>query len=337
MNTAVRGEREPPRAAVARPRPPTVRRRRAGPGTVIALHVGGAFIQGCVLGPDGSPRASERWFTRPERGPDAVVDSVLACAASLAQGCRPAAAGVALPGVVDDASGRAVRATALGWHGIPVQDWVAEHLDLPVAVGHDGRTGGLAEARAGAGVDCRNFLYLSVGDGIAAAPVVDGRAVPDGHGRTEGLGHVVVRPEDGDPCHCGRHGCLETVASTTAVTRRYARMTGWRGVTAREVYHRADAGDPHARVVCTDAVDALARVLASEVRRHAPERVVIAGEPAGAGSSRLASLRDTLAGRLVSPAVPELRLARFGDMAGCVGAAFLARDMALKGGKPTAG
>ncbi|WP_405851242.1 ROK family protein [Streptomyces sp. NBC_00090] len=322
---------------------------------MIALQVGAAFIQGCVVGPDGSPHSRERWFTRPERGPDAVLESVLACAASLAERCRPTAAGVALPGVVDDASGRAVHATALGWHGIPVQDWVAEHLDLPVAVGHDGRTGGLAEARAGAGSDCRNFLYISVGDGITAAAIVDGRAVQgdhDGmgglggtgdrggtgeHSGTGELGHIVVRPEDGEPCHCGRHGCLETVASTTAVTRRYARMTGWRGITAREVYHRADAGDPHARVVCLDAADALIGVLATAVRRHSPERVVIAGEPAAAGASRLTALGATLAGRLASPAVPEFRPAHFGDMAGCVGAAFLARDRALENSKATAG
>ncbi|MER5307713.1 ROK family protein [Streptomyces sp. NPDC002773] len=304
---------------------------------MIALHVGGTLIRGCVLGSDGSPRATERWFTRPERGPDAVVESVLASAASLAERCRPLAAGVALPGVVDEASGRAVRATALGWHGIPVRDWVAEHLDLPVAVGHDGRTGGLAEARAGAGGDCRNFLYVSMGDDFAAAPVVAGRAVPGEDARAGEFGHVVVRPEGGDPCHCGRHGCLETVASTTAVTRRYARMTGWRGVTAREVYHRADAGDPHARVICTDAVDALVGALATEVRRHASERVVIAGEPAEAGTSGLASLRATLARRLASPTVPDLRLARFGDMAACVGAAFLARDMVTEGHKTTAG
>ncbi|MET9730257.1 ROK family protein [Streptomyces sp. NPDC006458] len=291
---------------------------------MIALEVGGTYIKGCALGPDGVPRDRERWFTRPERGPDAVLESVLACAATLAERCRATAVGIVVPGTVD--AGQAVYATALGWHGTPVRDWAAEHLDLPVAVGHDGRTGGLAEAREGAGRDCRDFLFVSMGDGIAASVVRNGLAVSEAQRGADMLGHTPVRL-GGDSCHCGGSGCLETVASAAAVARRYGRATGWRGISAREVYHRADAGDPAALAVCGEAVDALADVLATAVGRYAPERLVIGGEPAEAGAERLAPLGEALAGRLTGAAVPELRPARFGDLTGCMGAALLARDL----------
>ncbi|MFE9133026.1 hypothetical protein [Streptomyces sp. NPDC007355] len=96
----------------------------------------GVFIQGCVLGPDGSPRAGERWFTRPELGPDAVVESVLACAASaLAEGCRPTAAGVALPGVVDDAAiSRAAAISGSGRRRAISWSRSAKHPNLPIQV-----------------------------------------------------------------------------------------------------------------------------------------------------------------------------------------------------------
>ncbi|MFF9982379.1 ROK family protein [Streptomyces erythrochromogenes] len=290
------------------------------------LEAGGTYIKGGALGPDGVLRNKERWFTRPERGPDSVLETVLTCAATLAERCRPTAAGIVLPGTVDEISGCAEHAPALGWRNVPVRDWVAEHLDLPVAVGHDGRAGGLAEARAGAGRDCGDFLFVSVGDGIGTAVVLAGGVPPAiGHGAQE-LGHTEVRP-GGDPCHCGGRGCLETVASSAAVTHRYARATGWRGVGAREVYHRADAGDPAALAVCGEATVALADVLAAAIGRYAPERLVVGGELAEAGASLLAPLREALTSRLGLSAVPDLRLARFGETAGRMGAALLAGDL----------
>ncbi|MEX0171998.1 ROK family protein [Streptomyces sp. LMG1-1-1.1] len=65
--------------------------------------------------------------------------------------------------------GLAILAANLRWQGVPVQDWLAEHLDLPAAFGHDVRAGGLAEARAGADRSCADFLHVPVGTGITAA------------------------------------------------------------------------------------------------------------------------------------------------------------------------
>ncbi|MDH2393284.1 ROK family protein [Streptomyces sp. HNM0663] len=299
-------------------------------GTVIALDIGGTYIKGGILsdgGTDGTLDHTERWYTRVERGPEAVLETVLACAAELAERCpAAAAAGIAVPGIVDEASGLSVRAANLGWRGVPIQDWLAEHLGLPIAFGHDVRAGGLAEARAGAGQGCADFLFAPVGTGIAAAVFSSGQALTGAHGRAGELGHVVVRP-GGDPCPCGGRGCLETVASAAAVTRRYSRATGWHGVTARDIQRRAAAGDPAATAVWTEAVDALADGLAIAVTLHDPERVVIGGGLAQAGESCLAPLREALAERLTFQTVPEVVAARLGDQAGCVGAALLARDL----------
>lgn len=292
---------------------------------VVALEVGGAYIRGCVVGPDGVFGDRHRWFTRPERGPEAVLETVLTCAATLAERSGATAAGVVVPGLVDDASGSSVLASALGWRGIPVRDWVAEHIEIPVAFGHDVRAGGLAEARIGAGLGCRNLLFASVGTGIATAWVLDGR-VMSGGGTAGEIGHITVRP-DGDACYCGGRGCLETVASSSAVTRRYAQLTRWQGLSADEVYHRADAGDPAARSACTEGIEALADVLATAITLLGPQRLIVGGELAGAGAEGVTPLRDALAERLNPQVLPEILPAAFGVDSGCAGAALLAQDL----------
>ncbi|MFE5581764.1 ROK family protein [Kitasatospora sp. NPDC056531] len=294
--------------------------------TAIALDVGGTYIKGAAVAEDGSLRHTQRWFTRAERGPEAVLETVLDCAAELAERFRPAAAGVAVPGIVDERAGIAVLSANLGWRDVPVRHWMSEHLGIPVAFGHDVRAGGIAEARAGAGRGSRNFLFVPVGTGIAAAVMVDGRPLTGSHTRAGELGHLVVRP-GGEPCACGARGCVENLASAAAIARRYAAATGEPDVTAQQVAERAAAGDRTATAVWQEAVDALADGLAGAVTLLDPERVVIGGGLARAGEPYFAALREALADRLTFQAVPEVVPAELGQEAGCFGAGLLAQDL----------
>ncbi|MFJ9444710.1 PfkB family carbohydrate kinase [Kitasatospora sp. NPDC101235] len=109
---------------------------------MIALDVGGTYIKGGAAGEDGILRETDRWFTGAERGPDAVLETVLAAAREPADRHRPAAAGIAVPGIVDETAGAVILAANLGRRRLPVRDWLAEELGLPVALGH-GLVGGL--------------------------------------------------------------------------------------------------------------------------------------------------------------------------------------------------
>ncbi|MEU9045955.1 MULTISPECIES: ROK family protein [unclassified Kitasatospora] len=299
--------------------------------TVIALDVGGTQIKAGVVAEDGSLVHSERWFTRADRGPDAVLDTVLTCAADLAGRYAPRAAGIAVPGIVDEASGTSVFAANLGWRRVPVRDWLAEALGLPVAFGHDVRAGGLAEARLGAGRGCRSFLFVPVGTGIASAIVLDGKALTGSHGYAGELGHLTVRPA-GEPCPCGSRGCLETVASASAIARRYRDVTGAadvgaKAVSAKDVRERAASGDVVAAEVWREAIDALADGLSAAITLLDPERIVIGGGLAGAGAAYFDPLRAALAERLSFQKAPRIVPAELGHQAGCLGAALLAQDL----------
>jgi glucokinase len=315
---------------------------------VVALDVGGTGMKCALVRPDGTVVRAERHPTDAGRGPGAVVASILDVAEGLADkaradGLAPVALGVAVPGVVDEAAGVAVWSANVGFRDVPLRDLAAARLGLPTALGHDVRAGGLAEARLGAGRGTGHVLFVAIGTGIAAAHVVGGSAAAGAHGAAGEIGHILVRP-GGPRCGCGRPGCLEAVASASAVARRYAELSAATtgavqpaatetatgqpavAVTAAEVARRAAAGEPAARRVWAEAVEALADGLATGQALFDVETIVLGGGLAQAGPLLLDPVRAALRERLTFHREPRLVAAALGDEAGCLGAALLALD-----------
>lgn len=307
---------------------------------VIALDVGGTAMKGALLSPGGAPLHRERWPTRRDEGPGAVVEAIASAALELrerarALGVEALAAGVAVPGQVDEATGTAVYSANLGWRELPLRDRLADALSLPVAFAQDVRAGAIAEGRIGAARDAADFLFVAIGTGIGAAVVLDGRARTGVHGLAGELGHVRAGAR-GERCACGGDGCAEAVASAPAIARRYLRSTDPAAapVDSEEVLRRAVAGDPAARHAWDDAIVALAGPLAAAVALLDVGVVVLGGGVARAGVRLLEPLERELAARLPVHPAPSLRAAALGDEAGSIGAGLLAWDLAA--GQPGA-
>jgi glucokinase len=297
---------------------------------VVALDVGGTGMKCALVRPDGTVHHAERHPTGASRGGEAVVATILDVAASLADraradGLTPIAAGVAVPGVIDEDRGVAVWAANIGFRDVPLRELMSARLGLPAALGHDVRVGGMAEARLGAGRGERHVLFIAIGTGIAAAHVVDGRAFAGAHGAAGEVGHVVVRP-DGPVCGCGSHGCLEAVASASAIGRRYSELSGIADAAAADVAERAAAGEQLATQVWREAVEALADGLLTAQALYDAGIVVLGGGLAQAGEGLLAPLRAALDAKVTFHRMPEIARAGLGDTAGCLGAALLALD-----------
>jgi len=297
---------------------------------VVALDVGGTGMKCALVRPDGTVHHAERHPTLASRGPAAVTANILDVAAGLAARARadsltPIAAGVAVPGVVDERNGVAVWSSNVGFRDVPLRDLVSDRLGVPAALGHDVRVGGLAEARLGAGRGEPHVLFMAIGTGIAAAHVVDGKAFAGAHGAAGEVGHVIVRP-GGPPCGCGMRGCLESVASASAIGRRYAERSGIAGATAFDVAARSAAGEPLAEAVWRDAVEALADGLLTAQALYDAGIVVLGGGLAEAGDALLRPLRIALDQRVTFHRMPEIVRAALGDTAGCLGAALFALD-----------
>jgi glucokinase len=297
---------------------------------VVALDVGGTGMKCALVRPDGTVHHGERHATRAERGPEAVIATILDVATGLADraradGLRPVAAGVAVPGVVDEENGVAVWSANVGFRDVPLRDLLTERLGLPAALGHDVRVGGIAEARLGAGRGQRNVLFVAIGTGIAAALVVQGAGYSGAHGAAGEVGHIVVRP-GGAQCGCGLRGCLEAEASAKAVGRRYAELSGDRDATAFDVVTRAAAGEPLATTVWRDAVEALTDGLVTCQALYDVSVLVLGGGLAEAGDALLGPVCQAFQDRITFHRMPEIVRAALGDNAGCLGSALLALD-----------
>lgn len=299
---------------------------------VIAMDIGGTGMKCALVDAGHAIVHAERHATGADRGPDAVVATILEVAAGLvetarAAGLTPIAVGLAAPGVIDEANGIAVWSANVGFRGVPLRDLVAAHVGLPAALGHDVRAGGRAEALLGAGRDVRRAWFVAIGTGIAAAYVIDGRVDPGAHGASGEIGHVVVQPA-GPACGCGARGCVEAIASASAVARRYLEASGT-PATARDVVALARRGDPVASAVWNETIDALADGLRIGITLHDPDMIIIGGGLAEAGDDLLAPLTTAVHARLTFQTMPSVVRATLGDEAGCLGAALIGLEAAL--------
>ena len=316
-------------------------------GQVVALDVGGTGIKTALISHDGTAERVATVPTGREHGPDAVVAHVLdvaarRCEEETARGRPPRGVGLTLPGIVDEASGVAVFSANVGWRDVPIGALLARRLGVPAALCHDVRAAGLAEARLGAGAQREgppSFVFCAIGTGIGGALVLDGRVHAGAHFRAGEIGHVVVAP-DGPVCGCGARGCVETLASASAIARRYGRRSGVTDVDAEDVAQRVAGGERLAAEVWADAVHALARGLMTCVTLVDPGLVVIGGGLAAAGATLLVPLAAALAERATFQVPPRLEVTRLGALAGCQGAGLAAWDLvtgASKAGAGTAG
>ena len=292
---------------------------------VVAVDLGGTLTKIALADAAGALSEVERLPTRLDAGrldPDRLVATVAERVTRAGGSC--VGYGVVVPGVIDSAT-RTVRAAPnLGWVDVPLGPLLSAALELPGAVGHDVRAGGLAEWRLGAGVGTANLLFVALGTGIAGAVIIDGRLV-EADGYAGEIGHLRVSAAAEHRCACGLFGCLETVASAAGVARSYARLTGL-PVGADRVADRARAGDQAAQQAFAVAAAGLAEALAAYVAIAGPELVVVGGGLAGSAGLFLPGLERALADRLSFHRVPRLVVGSLGPDAGLIGAGLTGWD-----------
>lgn len=279
---------------------------------MIGVDVGGTTVKGLSLAADGTVLA-ERRATTPS--PDPTGSGVLAAVAAVATslGHRHGdPLGVALPGVVDEATGTAVQSANLGWRDLPALDLLRARLGDGVVLCHDVRAGAVAEAGSGAAQGIGGVAaFVPVGTGISAAVLVDGVPLVAGGWAGE-IGQVVLA----DGPFAGLR--VEEVASATATARRHGTRD------ARAVALAVAAGDAAAQRVWGETVDVLGQALAFLVAAVAPTTVVVGGGLALAGDLLLTPLRARLHDLVPTLRVPQLVGAVHGDSAAARGAALLA-------------
>jgi predicted NBD/HSP70 family sugar kinase len=247
-----------------------------------------------------------------------------------AQGVTPVGITVALPGLVDAASGTLLVAPNLHWEDIPVVEALAERLgrDLPLAADNEANLAGLAELREGAGRGLRDFVHVSGEVGIGAGVILDGELFRGAHGFGGEFGHLTVEAEGLD-CACGSRGCLETRAGLEALLDA-AGEAREPGATAAEsvagLAARADAGE----VAALDALDTAGRwlgvALGSAANLLDPQAFVLGGFLAQLAPHLRPAAEQELRARVLGArrALPDVLSSPLGPEAASRGAAVLA-------------
>jgi glucokinase len=311
--------------------------------SVIGVDLGGTKLLAGLVGPD---LAVHHRVRRQAFGLDqptlmsTIVDAVEEALA--VAGGDVGGVGLGIPVTLDRRTGEAAYSTHLPIAGLPFEAVMSERLGLPVSVDNDGNCAVLAEVRHGAAQGASDVVMLTLGTGIGGGLVLGGRLQRGWIGAGAEFGHMVI-DMDGPPCqgNCPNRGCLEVMASGSALVReaalRVARrpdtalgeaLEEGRPLTGPFVTELAHDGDPVAR----DALEAVARALgvglSSIVNMLNPEVIVIGGGVIAAGEMLLQPAREEMLARALVPARDAVRIvpAAFGDEAGMIGAALMAME-----------
>ncbi|MFT4124413.1 MAG: ROK family transcriptional regulator [Microbacteriaceae bacterium] len=266
-------------------------------GLVAGVHVSSRHMRIAIADVMGTVLIEHNVPLAPDHRHDAELDRVALMLTDMLESLDSGfddllSVGVAVPYPVDPVDGRiAVPRLVPGWHDVAVQSALGSRVSKPVVVDSETNAGALAEARHGEGRGVESFVYLRVGSGITTSIVVGGRVLGGAHGRAGQLGHTSV-DRGGAVCHCGKRGCLETVAGGAALLARFRDDPGMHRV--RDLVLRADAGGGAARRTIADAGREIGQAAAALCDLVDPALIVVGGELAEAGEQLLAPLRHAL-------------------------------------------
>ena len=317
----------------------------------LAMDWGGTWNRIAVVDQQGEML----WQSRLPNAPGADQEQLLAGGAGLIEqarewcGARPIAGlGIAVAGPVDAATGALLDPPNLAaLNGVSLKALWEPDLGFPVRIGNDANLAALGEYRYGAGLEARRrqntattLVYVTVSTGIGGGVIDRGRLFLGANGMAAEIGHQVVdRSSNAPRCKCGRQGCLEALASGTAIARIARQRAAEPGansalsrlavgqITAETVFEMAGQGDALAQEIVETAVQTLAVGLVNTLHLYNPDLLVMGGG-VSAGLVRqglLPHLNTLLLERAMSEGHRNFRLvpSRLGDAAGMMGAAAL--------------
>ena len=274
----------------------------------LGLDLGGSKLLACVVDGDGTVLGRAIRPTGRATGPEEARRLVVAAAAELRETAGPFySAGLGFPGEVDFPTGVARASIMLdGWRDVPLADQLAQALGVRCVVDNDVNAAAVAELKCREAEPPGSMLFVAVGTGIGGAIVIDNRLWRGHSGIAGEIGNMTIDRE-GLLCWCGRRGCLNTVASGTAMEQRQ----GGAESLPEQALH--------------EAATALGIGLANALNLLNPALVVLGGGVARLGPRWLEAVASSARSEAF-PAAGRCRIepARAGYEAGAIGAALLA-------------
>lgn len=311
----------------------------------LGIDLGGTNIACGVVDAQGTIIAKAERETRAERPYQEVIRDMGLCALDAVRSANVSlkdvlSIGIGIPGVANNDNGYVIFCTNLGWIDVPLRDELQKVVDLPVYIDNDATVAGFAESVAGVSKGLSSSVFLTLGTGVGAGIIIDGKPWSGAHGVASEIGHTTL-VADGIPCTCGKSGCVERYCSATALIRmgkETARQNPeWpvlrrldndpARMTAKAIIDAAKEGDGMALDIFNRFVKYLALACNSIVSFLDPDMIVLGGGVSHAGAFLLDAVRREIPKYLMYKALPhaQVELARLGNAAGIIGAAMVGK------------
>ncbi len=285
--------------------------------------------------------------TDADSGPQAVVKNMLAAISELVNesgfsSSDISAAGIGTPGPADYKAGIIINSTNMpAFKNAPIRQMLSDGLHCPVVFDNDANVACFGEFTAGAGKGVTDMVFFTLGTGIGAGIVSDGKLLHGSGGNAAELGHTIIYP-GGRLCNCGQKGCVEAYASASNTAKRAAealnageksslkKVLDENGqITCKDVYDHLKTGDKLAKKITDETAKALAILCINALHATEPQRIVFAGGMIAAGDILLNRIKDYFSEQIwkLKKETVEICFATLGEDAGIIGAAALAKQM----------
>jgi glucokinase len=302
------------------------------------VDVGGTKIAAGVVTPEGRILKETRYPT--PASPVRLLESIARAVLEVKNGFEVDGVCLAVAGLVLAEENKVVFSPNLhAVEGIPLKDKLEPRIGLPLTLENDASAATWGEFRFGAGSEVDHLVFVALGTGIGGGVISHRILVRGAQGSAGELGHVTIQAT-GPRCACGNHGCLEALASGTAIRRRarelasenpgsaLGRLAADRKVLGEDVTRLAREGDGVAVAVLGEAGRWLGIGLAGFVNVFNPEVIAVGGGVMAAGELILEAAREEVRLRARPPSrdLVQIKEATLGPKSGVLGAAALARD-----------
>jgi len=312
---------------------------------VLAIDLGGTKIIAAIIANPGQVMAKKRHPTLANEGPQPVIkrlfsaiDDVLSLSNTTPS--QLDSISIASAGAIDADKGIVTSSPNLpGWQGVPLRDIVKEKYKVDTFLINDASAAALAEYHFGAGKRIKNLVYLTVSTGIGGGIIINGQLYTGPSGSAGEIGHMTI-DINGPKCSCGNTGCLEVLASGTAMAREAMRRLEQgavssltelvagklENITAEKVSLAAEHGDQLAQEVISQAAISLGAGMVNLVNIFNPQMIIVGGGVAKMGDRLLNPAREIVRERAFQLPAQAVRIvrAKLGDNVGLLGAALFA-------------
>lgn len=309
----------------------------------IGIDLGGTNIAGGLVDHKGNIVEKMSIPTGRERGSDALIEDIYKVVDALMKSDavkEPVlGVGIGIPGIADPHTGEVIACVNLNWYNVPLKAKLSEKLNVPIFIDNDATVAGVAEFQVAQEGKYKNAVMLTLGTGVGGGILIDGKVIAGHHGIGSELGHMIVG-EGMYQCGCGRMGCLETFASSTAIIHyaKYLISSGknsmmsdmvqghLENISGEIIFNAAKNGDAVANEVVNRLVKYLSIGIMNIVCTIDPEVIFLGGGISMAGDFLLDKIKTELETLKYFKATPhaKVEIAKFKNDAGIIGAAMYA-------------